>query len=148
MNLYRLKEDAQNPEDGEFLGKKLAYYDYAGFHRESLKGDIKVQPGERIAVVVTETITDKDGVKLYFIIDHIHFFSGFLWYCIVLIYFTFLISPIPEDTLRLILEKRHLCFMTWEAIAYDLGYSVRWVQIRHQKALEVVQKILDEKKPG
>ena len=97
MNLYRLKEDAQNPEDSEFLGKKLAYYDYAGFHRESLKGDIKVQPGERIAVVVTETITDKDGVKLYFIIDRIHFFSGFLWYCIVLIYFTFLISQIPED---------------------------------------------------
>lgn len=64
-DLYRLKEDAQNPEDGEFLGKKLAYYDYAGFHRESLKGDISVQPGERIAVVVTETITDKNGAKLY-----------------------------------------------------------------------------------
>ena len=65
MNLYRLKEDAQNPEDGEFLGKKLAYYDYAGFHRESMKGEISVQPGERIAVVVTETITDKDSAKLY-----------------------------------------------------------------------------------
>ena len=64
-DLYRLKEDAQNPEDGEFLGKKLAYYDYAGFHRESLKGDITVKPGEKIAVVVTETITDKNGVKLY-----------------------------------------------------------------------------------
>jgi hypothetical protein len=64
-DLYRLSEDAQNPEDGEFLGKKLAYYDYAGFHRESLKGDVKVRPGERIAVVVTETVTDKNGVKLY-----------------------------------------------------------------------------------
>ena len=32
--MYRLKEDAKNPEDGEYLGKRLAYYDYAGFHRE------------------------------------------------------------------------------------------------------------------
>ena len=65
-SLYRLNEDAQNPEDGEYLGKRLAYYDYVGFHRESLlRGDIKLKPGERIAVVVTETVTDHDGVKQY-----------------------------------------------------------------------------------
>ena len=64
--MYRLKEDAKNPEDGEYLGKRLAYYDYAGFHREALvKGEIRLQPGERIAVVVTETVTDIDGVKQY-----------------------------------------------------------------------------------
>ena len=64
--MYRLKEDAKNPEDGEYLGKRLAYYDYAGFHREALvKGEIRLQPGERIAVVVTETVTDNDGVKQY-----------------------------------------------------------------------------------
>ena len=55
-----------------------------------------------------------------------------------------LISRVHNVTYRLILEKRHLCFMTWEAIAIDLGYSVRWVQIRHTRALEVVQKLLDE----
>ena len=53
------------------------------------------------------------------------------------------IAQVRSVTLRLILEKRHLCFQTWEAIAADLGYSVRWVQMRHQAALEVVQKILD-----
>ena len=64
--MYRLNADAQNPEDGEYLGKRLAYYDYAGFHREALvKGEIRLQPGERIAVVVTETVTDNDGVKQY-----------------------------------------------------------------------------------
>ena len=56
-----------------------------------------------------------------------------------------LISQVHNVTYRLILEKRHLCFMTWEAIAIDLGYSVRWVQIRHTRALEVVQKLLDER---
>ena len=64
--MYRLNDDAKNPEDGEYLGKRLAYYDYAGFHREALvKGEIRLQPGERIAVVVTETVTDNDGVKQY-----------------------------------------------------------------------------------
>ena len=64
--MYRLKDDAKNPEDGEYLGKRLAYYDYAGFHREALvKGEIKLQPGERIAVVVTETVTGNDGVRQY-----------------------------------------------------------------------------------
>jgi hypothetical protein len=65
-DMYRLNADAKNPEDGEYLGKRLAYYDYAGFHREALvKGEIRLQPGERIAVVVTETVTDNDGVKQY-----------------------------------------------------------------------------------
>ena len=65
-DMYRLNADAKNPEDGEYLGKRLAYYDYAGFHREALvKGDIKLQPGERIAVVVTESVTDNDGVRQY-----------------------------------------------------------------------------------
>ena len=64
--MYRLKEDAKNPEDGEYLGKRLAYYDYAGFHREALvKGEIRLKPGERIAVVVTESVTDNDGVRQY-----------------------------------------------------------------------------------
>ena len=30
-----------------------------------MKGEIRLQPGERIAVVVTETVTDNDGVKQY-----------------------------------------------------------------------------------
>ena len=64
--MYRLKEDARNPEDGEYLGKRMAFCDYAGFHRESLlSGDITLQPGERIAVIVTENVTDSDGVKKY-----------------------------------------------------------------------------------
>lgn len=64
--LYRLNENAQNPEDGECVGKRLAFYDYAGFHRELLaKGDIRLKPGEQIAVVVTESVIDNNGVRQY-----------------------------------------------------------------------------------
>ena len=63
--LYRLGEDARNPEDGELIGKRVAYYDYAGFHRESLNGSVPIKPGERIAVVAIETVTDKNGEKKY-----------------------------------------------------------------------------------
>ncbi|MBR3018614.1 MAG: hypothetical protein IKH57_16300 [Clostridia bacterium] len=63
--LYRLSDSAQNPEDGTLIGKRLAYYDYAGFHREALNGSITIQPGERIAVIVTETVTDSNGKEQY-----------------------------------------------------------------------------------
>ena len=63
--LYRLSEDAQNPEDGTHIGKRVAYYDYAGFHREALNGSVTVKPGERIAVIVTETVTDRNGKEQY-----------------------------------------------------------------------------------
>ena len=63
--LYRLGENAENPEDGELIGKRVGYYDYAGFHRESLSGQLTIKPGDRIAVVATETVTDRNGQKQY-----------------------------------------------------------------------------------
>ncbi|MBR5109092.1 MAG: hypothetical protein IK099_02760 [Clostridia bacterium] len=63
--LYRLNDNAQNPEDGTLIGKRLAYYEYAGFHREALNGTVTIKPGERIAVIVTETVTDKNGKEQY-----------------------------------------------------------------------------------
>ena len=55
------------------------------------------------------------------------------------------IDQVKNVTYRLILEKRHLCFMKWEQIACDLGYTARWSQIRHREALRVVQGILDRR---
>ena len=55
------------------------------------------------------------------------------------------IGQVPDVTFRLILEKRHLCFQMWEQIAGDLGYTVRWAQMRYSEALQEVQGILDER---
>ena len=45
------------------------------------------------------------------------------------------VSHIEHQTL---LEKRYLCYQTWEQIAVDMGYSVRQVYRLHDEALEDV----------
>ena len=64
-SVYKLNEDAENPEDGEFLGRKVAYYEYAGFHRQQLRGNLTIKDGERIAVVAEESVVGNDGERLY-----------------------------------------------------------------------------------
>ena len=55
------------------------------------------------------------------------------------------IDLIPDVTLRLVLEKRDLCFQKWEQIAVDMYYSLRSVQEKYREAVRAVQKILDER---
>ena len=56
-----------------------------------------------------------------------------------------LIDRVHNETYRLILDKRYLCFMNWDRIAEELHYSRRWVLSRHERALEVADKLLREK---
>ena len=55
------------------------------------------------------------------------------------------IDKVRNETYRLILEKRYLCFMQWEQIAADMNYSRRWILEKHKRALMTVDKILAEK---
>ena len=45
------------------------------------------------------------------------------------------IKSIPSTEYQLILEKRYLCFMPWEQIAVDMGYSIQHFYRLHDKAL-------------
>lgn len=56
-----------------------------------------------------------------------------------------LIDHVRNENYRLILEKRYLCFLSWDEIATDMHYSSRWVRNVHERALEVVGKLLNEK---
>ena len=56
------------------------------------------------------------------------------------------IDLVPDVTLRLILEKRNLCFEKWEQIAIDTYYSLRSVQEKHREAVRIVQGILDQRR--
>ncbi|HML45694.1 MAG TPA: hypothetical protein PKE04_02950 [Clostridia bacterium] len=55
------------------------------------------------------------------------------------------INAVPNYDCQLLLEKRYLCFQTWEQIATDMHYSSRWVHIVHSRALTAVDKVLRER---
>lgn len=56
-----------------------------------------------------------------------------------------LIDHVRNENYRLILEKRYLCFLSWDEIATDMHFSSRWVRNVHERALEVVGKLLNER---
>lgn len=53
------------------------------------------------------------------------------------------VQQVSNERLRLLLEKRYLCCMTWEAIAVDMECSYRWLMTLHNEALEAVDKLLE-----
>ena len=41
-----------------------------------------------------------------------------------------------------ILEKRYLCFMSWEKISVDLGYSIQHIYRLHDEALKKLENVM------
>ena len=58
--------------------------------------------------------------------------------------FAALIDKVRNESYRLILEKRYLCFLPWDQIAAYLHYCRRWTLNRHDRAVEVVEKLMCE----
>ena len=55
------------------------------------------------------------------------------------------IKQVENLEYQTLLEKRYLCFHTWEQIAVDMHYSGKWIQKLHDRALDVVADILKAK---
>ena len=51
------------------------------------------------------------------------------------------IKAVGDTEYQTILEKRYLCFLSWEQIAVDMGYDLRWLYRIHGKALDEVRAI-------
>ena len=49
------------------------------------------------------------------------------------------IKAVENTEYQILLEKRYLCFHTWEQIGVDMGYNVRHLYRIHEEALEKVQ---------
>ena len=55
------------------------------------------------------------------------------------------IKAVPNVEYQTLLEKRYLCFITWEQIAVDMNYSMQHVHRMHSTALkEIVVPEKDE----
>ena len=54
------------------------------------------------------------------------------------------IKGIQNVEFQTILEKRYLCFFSWEQIAATMIYDIRWLHRLHGRALDEVQALLDK----
>lgn len=55
------------------------------------------------------------------------------------------IKAVPNVEYQTLLEKRYLCFITWEQIAVDMNYSMQHIHRMHSSALkEIVVPKQDE----
>jgi len=51
------------------------------------------------------------------------------------------IADVSNPSYRTLLEKRYLCFQSWERIAADMKCTVRWAHILHERALNEVDRL-------
>ncbi len=51
------------------------------------------------------------------------------------------VKCVESPELQTLLELRYLCFMTWEQIAVELHFDLRWVHRLHNRALNEVEAI-------
>lgn len=50
-----------------------------------------------------------------------------------------IIKEVENPEHQMILEKRYLCFKTWEQIAVDLGYSIQHIYRKRNEALRKIK---------
>lgn len=55
---------------------------------------------------------------------------------------THMIKRVTNRQERTVLEKRYLCFDTWEQISVDMGYSIQHTFRLHDKALREIDEFL------
>ena len=61
VSVYRLREDAADPEDGILLARVTELFPYSGYHRIRLPEAPAVKQGERIGITVLESVSVAEG---------------------------------------------------------------------------------------
>ena len=52
------------------------------------------------------------------------------------------VKAVDDVELQTLLEKRYLCFLSWEKIAVDMHYSIQHIYRMHDQALAAVEPFL------
>ena len=55
-----------------------------------------------------------------------------------------MIKSVPDTNQQTVLEKRYLCFESWEQIAIGMGFSLHYLYKVHAAALDFCDEILKE----
>ena len=56
-----------------------------------------------------------------------------------------LIKSVQNHEYQTLLEKRYLCFQTWEKIAVEMSYSIQHTYLMHDRALKEIEQIQQNK---
>ena len=65
FQIYLLDKDSTDPTDGTLVKELSEDFEYKGYHRVDLDEPVYITYGQRLAVVATETNTDKEGNNVY-----------------------------------------------------------------------------------
>ena len=52
------------------------------------------------------------------------------------------VKRVENREYQVLLEKRYLCYQTWETISDEMHYGIRWTHVMHKRALAAVETIL------
>ena len=63
VSVYRLQEEAADPEDGILLGRATERFQYSGYHRISLPDHPVLRQGERIGITVLESVPVSQEIR-------------------------------------------------------------------------------------
>ena len=55
------------------------------------------------------------------------------------------IKAVDNIEYQMLLEQRYLCYHSWEEVATEMNYGIRWTHIMHTKALGAVDQVLAER---
>lgn len=57
---------------------------------------------------------------------------------------THMIKRIGDRSVRIVMEKRYICFESWEQISVDLSYSIQHTYRLHEQGLHEIDQMLAE----
>ena len=67
FEIYKLREGAEKPDDGELLESVSRHFDSEGYHRTELDYPLYLKKGDRIGIAVQKSITFDDGSTSYMV---------------------------------------------------------------------------------
>ena len=59
-----------------------------------------------------------------------------------------IIKEVSDTELQTLLEKRYLCYLSWEQIAVEMSFSIQHIYRMHDAALNAIDRILERKTPS
>ena len=65
FELYKLRDGAERPDDGELIATVTRMFDSQGYHRAALDAPVYLEAGDRLGVVVQQSHTYDDGTTRY-----------------------------------------------------------------------------------